>query len=240
MNVNIGLILWRKRDNVFRKLFWTVLFMFFSYCGAEGQKNYIIEPTCSDTSNMPLVIFFTGDFGKSSFDEKLTDSLCAVHMPLMAVNSYKYFLKRKTPQQTIDSILPYIDYNLKKYGRQKFILAGYSFGSEVVPFIYNLMSNEWKNKVELIVLLSPSDNSDFKIHFLDQVGFTFKHWPYDVLGEIMKIEDKKIIVFWGADEKKFLKEKFSKYNINVQQLKGGHRHTRVKPVIGKIIEYLKR
>jgi type IV secretory pathway VirJ component len=93
--------------------------------------------------------------------------------------------------------MPHIDYNLKKYNRRKFIFAGYSFGSEVVPFLYNLMSDEWKNKVEFIVLLSPSYNSDFKIHFLDRVGFTYRHWPYDVLHEIMKIDDKKIIVFWG-------------------------------------------
>ena len=58
----------------------------------------------------------------------------------MCINSYKYFRKRKTPQQTLDSILPYIDLNLKKYNRQKFIFAGYSFGSEVVPF--SLQFNE--------------------------------------------------------------------------------------------------
>ena len=115
------------------------------YCDAQAQSNYIIQPVCSDTSNKPLVVFFTGDSGKSSFDEKLTESLCASNMPLMCVNSYKYFLKRKTPQQTLDSILPYIDFNLKKYNRQKVILAGYSFGSEVVPFLYNLMNKEWQD-----------------------------------------------------------------------------------------------
>ena len=168
------------------------------YCDAQAQTNYIIHPGCSDTitSDKPLVIFFTGDSGRSFFDEKLTDSLCVNDIPLMCINSYKFFHKRKTPQQTLDSILPYIDLNLRRYNRRKFIFAGYSFGSEVVPFLYNLMSEEWKDKVEFIVLLSPSYNSDFKIHFLDQVGFTLKRWPYDVLHEIMKIDDKKIIVFW--------------------------------------------
>jgi type IV secretory pathway VirJ component len=211
-------------------------FLVIFYCNAQAQSNYIIHPACSDTGNKPLVIFFTGDSGRSSFDKKLTDSLCANNIPLMCINSYKYFRRRKTPQQTLDSILPYIDFNLKKYNRQKFILAGYSFGSEVVPFLYNIMSNEWKNKVEFIVLLSPSDNSDFKIHFLDQVGLSLRHWPYDTLGEIMKIDDKKIIVFWGADEKTFLKEHFTKHNITVYHLKGGHRHTEVTSVIEKINE----
>jgi type IV secretory pathway VirJ component len=206
------------------------------YCNAKAQSDYIIHPTCSDTGNKPLVIFFTGDAGRSSFDETIEDSLCANNMPFMGINSYKYFLKRKSPQQTLDSILPYIDLNLKQYNCQKIILAGYSFGSEVVPFLYNLMSNEWKNRVELIVLISPSDNSDFKIHFLDQVGLTFRHWPYDVLSEIMKIDDKKIIVFWGEDEKKFTKEQFTKHNISVHHIKGGHRHTEVTPVIEKINE----
>jgi type IV secretory pathway VirJ component len=200
----------------------------------HAQKNYIIHPTCRDTTNKPLVVFFTGDGGRSSFDKKIEDSLCANNMPFMGINSYKYFRRRKTPQQTLDSILPYIDLNLKKYNRQKFIFAGYSFGSEVVPFIYNLMSDEWKNKVEFIVLISPSDNSDFDIHFLDQVGLTFRHWPYDVLSEIMKIDNKKIIVFWGEDEKKFTKEEFTKHNITVHHLKGGHRHTDITPVFEKI------
>jgi type IV secretory pathway VirJ component len=101
------------------------------------------------------------------------------------------------------------------------------------------MSEEWKDKVEFIVLLSPSYNSDFKIHFLDQVGFTLKRWPYDVLHEIMKIDDKKIIVFWGIDENKFEKKEFTKHNITVHHLKGGHRRIDVKPVIEEINERIK-
>jgi type IV secretory pathway VirJ component len=207
-----------------------VFFMVILCCTTQAQSNYIIQPTCSNTSTKPLVVFFTGDGGRSKFDEKIQDSLCVNKMPFLGINSYKYFRKRKTPQQTLDSILPYIDLNLKKYNRQKFILAGYSFGSEVVPFLYNLMSEEWKNKVEFILLVSPSDNSDFKIHLLDQWGLTFRHWPYDVLGEIMKIDNSKIIVFWGEDEKKFMKEQFTKHNITVHQLKGGHKHTEIAPV----------
>ncbi len=210
-----------------------VFLMVIFYCDAEAQSNYIIQPDCSDTitSNKPLVIFFTGDSGRSSFGKKLTDSLCANNIPLMCINSYKYFRKRKTPQQTLDSILPYIELNLKRYNRQKFIFAGYSFGSEVVPFLYKQMSNEWKDKVEFIVLISPSYTSDFRIHFLDKVGLTFRHWPYDVPQEIMKIDNKKIIVFWGKDEKRFEKKQFTKRNITVHQLKGGHRHTEVRPII---------
>jgi type IV secretory pathway VirJ component len=203
---------------------------------AGAQTNYIIHPVCSDTitSDKPLVIFFTGDSGRSHFDMKLTDSLCANNIPLMCINSYKFFRKRKTPQQTLDSILPYIDRNLKRYNRRKFIFAGYSFGSEIVPFLYKLMSDEWKAKVEFLVLLSPSYNSDFKIHFFDRVGLTWRHWPYDVLKEIMKIDNKKVIVFWGKDEKNFEKKEFTKHNIAVHHLKGGHRHIDVKPVIDEI------
>ena len=219
---------------MFRK--YLFFFMVLFYCNVQAQSDYIIHPTCMVTSNRPLVVFFTGDGGRSSFDKKIEDSLCANKMPFMVINSYKYFCKRKTPQQTLDSILPYIDLNLKKYNLRKFILTGYSFGSEVVPFLYNLMSDEWRNKVEFMVLISPSDNSDFEIHFLDQVGLTFRHWQYDVLNEIMKIDATKIIVFWGEDEKKFEKEEFTKHNITVHHLKGGHRHTDVTPVFEKIRE----
>ncbi len=226
----------RKTFIMTKKYIFILLVLF--YCPAQAQTNYVINPGCSDTitSSKPLVIFFTGDSGRSFFDEKLTDSLCANDIPLMCINSYKYFRKRKTPQQTLDSILPYIELNLKKYNRRKFIFAGYSFGSEVVPFLYNLMSNEWKEKVEFIVLLSPSYNSDFEIHFLDQIGLNSRRWPYDVLHEILKIDDKKIIVFWGKDERKFEKKEFTKHNITVHHLKGGHRHIDVKPVIDEINE----
>jgi len=209
------------------------------YCNAEAQTNYIIHPSCRDSTSKPLVVFFTGDGGRSKFDKNIEDTLCANNMPFLGINSFKYFRKRKTPQQTLDSILPYIDMYLKKYNRPKFTLAGYSFGSEVVPFVYNLMSDEWKNKVELIVLISPSDNSNFKTNLFDMAGLTFRHWPYDVLGEIMKIDSSKIIVFWGEDEKKFQKEAFTKHNITVHQLKGGHRRIDVLPVFERIREDVK-
>jgi type IV secretory pathway VirJ component len=206
------------------------------YFDARAQTNYIIHPECSTSSDKPLVVFFTGDSGRSFFDKKLTDSLCANNIPMMCVNSYKFFRSRKTPQQTIDSILPYIYLNLKKFNCRRFIFTGYSFGSEVVPFLYNLMNDEWKDKVEFIVLLSPSYNSDFKIHFFDRIGLTYRHWPYDVLHEILKIDNKKIIVFWGKDEKKFEEKEFTRHNISVHHLKGGHRHIDVKPVIDEINE----
>jgi type IV secretory pathway VirJ component len=208
-------------------------------CNAQAQSNYIIQPECSSSENKPMVVFFTGDSGRSSFGAKLTDSLCADRIPLLCINSYRFFSRRKTPQQTLDSILPYITTNLKKYNCRKFIFAGYSFGSEVVPFLYNLMSDEWKDKVAFIVLISPSDNSDFEIHFLDQLGLTFRRWPYNVPKEIMKIDDKKIIVFWGKNEKRFEKKEFTKYNIAVHRLEGGHRHTDVSPVIDEINERIK-
>jgi type IV secretory pathway VirJ component len=205
-----------------------------SYGSVQAQTNYIIQPECSNTGNKPLVVFFTGDSGRSSFGAKLTDSLGAENIPLMCIDSYKYFRKRKTPQQTLDSILPYISRDLKKYNCRKIILSGYSFGSEVVPFLYNLMDDEWKEKVDFIVLISPTDNSDFKIHFFDQLGLNLSHWHYNVLKEIMKIDDKKIIVFWGKNEKRFEKKRFTKNNITVHRLEGGHRHTDVRPVIKEI------
>ena len=101
------------------------------------------------------------------------------------------------------------------------------------------MNDEWKERVEFLLLISPSDNSDFKIHFLDQIGLGRTHWPYDVLSEIMKIDGKKIVVFWGEDEKKFTRKQFTKYNISVHHLRGGHRHTDVTPVYNKIREVVK-
>ena len=212
-------------------LVFPLLFFFFN---SYGQSNYVIEPACNNIGNRPLVVFFTGDGGRSTFDRKIEDSLCVNGMAFMGINSYKYFRKRKTPQQTLDSILPYIELNLRQYNLQRIILAGYSFGSEVVPFIYNLMSKDWQNKVAYIVLISPSGNSDFKIHFLDQIGLTLRHWPYNVVNEILKIDEKKIIVFWGKNEKKFTRKQFTRHNITVHQLKGGHRHTEIAPVFEKI------
>ena len=43
-------------------------------------------------------------------------------------------------------------------------------------------------------------------------------------------------MFWGKDEKKFEKKEFTKHNITVHHLKGGHRHIDVKPVIDEINE----
>ena len=105
------------------------LMMIGFYLNTQAQSNYILHPVCNNVSNKPLVVFFTGDGGRSAFDKKIEDSLCVNNVPFMGINSYKYFRKRKTPQQTLDSFLPYIDYDLKKYHLQKVILAGYSFGS---------------------------------------------------------------------------------------------------------------
>ncbi len=220
-----------------RKLLFFILVLF--YGSAQAQHKYIIPPACSGVGNKPLVVYFSSDGGWHRYDKKLADSLCTYNIPLLGINSFKFFRKRKTPQSTLDTVLPYIDQDLKKYNCKKVILAGYSFGAEVIPFLYNLMNEEWKNRVEFLVLLSPSSTSDFKIHLYDQLGIHCRHEPYNVLDAIMKIDNKKIMVFWGKDEKKFLKKNFTKRNITVYRLPGGHRRTNVSPVISQINERIK-
>ena len=90
-------------------------------------------------------------------------------------------------------------YYRKNWGTKSFVLAGYSFGADILPAIYNRLSPKDKDSVGLLVLLALANSADFEIHVSGWLGQSAGELP--LAPELMQIPKNKILCIYGKDEK---------------------------------------
>jgi len=166
-----------------------------------------------------MVLYISGDGGWNTFSQNLCNQFAAAGVPVVALNSLKYFWSRKTPEEATNAAIALIN----KYGpvwkKKNILLCGYSFGADVMPFIYNRLPEAIKERVSRIELLSPSAYTDFEVH----VSYLFMSKKMSVATEIQKI-NKPVICFYGEDEKEKPLENIRRSNFKIIIVNGEHHY----------------
>ncbi|MEO9003906.1 MAG: AcvB/VirJ family lysyl-phosphatidylglycerol hydrolase [Ginsengibacter sp.] len=169
-------------------------------------------------SGETMVFFITGDGGWNAFSQKLGDQYASSGIPVVALNSLKYFWKKRTPEETAQAVSDLLYQYSREWGKKNILLCGYSFGADVMPFIFTRMPVDLKEKISSIQLLSPSPYTDFEVH----VSYLFMSKKFDVASEVQKI-NKPIVCYYGAEEEKPL-QSIAMNNFKLIILKGNHHY----------------
>ncbi len=181
-----------------------------------------IVTAVADTGK-PMILYITGDGGWNKFSKNLSQALAAKGFPVVALNANDYFWKKKTAAQTTSDITNLTKHYQNLWKRKKFILIGYSFGADVMPFVFNLLPVGLSADVVNINLLSPSTHTDFEIHLFGMIGGNSTSGE-SVVAEINKIISKPLTLIFGQDENNFpLKQLKNKNFVNLT-LEGGHHY----------------
>jgi type IV secretory pathway VirJ component len=175
----------------------------------------------TDTSK-PFVIYITGDGGWNKFSKNLTAALAGKGYPVVSLNAARYFWEKKTPQQTAADISKLITSYQRTWKRKNVLLVGYSFGADIMPFVYNLLSKDLASQVINISLLSPSAKTDFEIHLMVMLGGN--SGGESVIAAINKISNKPFTFIFGEDEDNFPVKELIIKNFTSIKLSGGHHY----------------
>ena len=189
-----------------------------------------------------LAVHLTGDGGWGVTDKGLSAELAKEGIPVVALNSLKYFWTRRTPEEASQDLARIMRrYNLT-WGKRRVVLVGYSLGADTLPFMYNRLPAELKEKVALVVLLGPGPRVDFEFHLTDWLGKSPGRRALNVLPEIEKITQAVIICFYGEDDPGNICRKIDAQIVRVKviSLPTGHRFGRdFGPIVQAILGELK-
>ena len=174
----------------------------------------------NSTADKPLIFYVSGDGGYSGFSENICTIINKMGYKITALNSKSYFDDQKTPEQTTNDIVTYLNTEFNKRKNQQLVLTGYSFGADIVPFVTNILPDSLKKKLISVVLLSPSRSTDFETHIWDMLGGKKKR-SKDVVAEINKMGTMKT-AFILEDEADFPVNEIKLKNYNYYKLAGGH------------------
>jgi len=179
-------------------------------------------PPKGDRDNNVLAVLLTGDGGWRKIDQEIAHTLATNGIPVVGLNTLKYFWKRRTPEEASFALEQIIENFLRKWKKEEVILVGYCFGADLLPFLANRISSENLEKVVIIALIGPGHMVDFKFHPTYWLGGESAGNPRPVLPEVEKLSGKKILCFCGEEENNSLCREMKPSLAKVIVLPGGH------------------
>ncbi|MGC2491681.1 virulence factor family protein [Candidatus Binatus sp.] len=147
-----------------------------------------------------MAVLLSGDGGWRDLDKTIAEDLQQQGVPVVGLDTLRYFWSKKTPQQTADVVAALIQTFMTKWHADKVALVGYSFGADVMPFAYNLLPPSLRDHVVLISLLGLSKSADFEISIRGWLGEPPGSDALPVLPQATKIPPHLIQCFYGQDE----------------------------------------
>ncbi len=185
----------------------------------------------------PFVLYISGDGGFNRFSLGLSNSIHQAGYAVTAIDAKSYFWKKKTPEQTAQDITRYLNKIFDGRQNQNLILVGYSFGADVLPFIIQNFSPFLRSRIRSLILISPATTTDFEIHVSDIFGYAIKR-KMNVVAEINKLSDQKIVTFFGGDENDFPVSSIRVKNYTNIVLPGGHHfNDDTETVVNTLLKY---
>jgi type IV secretory pathway VirJ component len=151
----------------------------------QGQIDQVCDPAAVDAfaalAGLPLVevpltgsgksnsadefaVLITGDGGWARLDRDIAQAFVARGIPVVGLDSLRYFWKERTPDETARDVAAIISSYQRRWHRSHVHLLGYSFGADVLPFVVNRLPAALVSQLRTVTVIAPSDSATFEIH----------------------------------------------------------------------------
>jgi type IV secretory pathway VirJ component len=167
-----------------------------------------------------FAIIMSGDGGWAGLDQDIAAALSARGVPVVGLDSLRYYWTARTPQGVAADTDRMIRYYLSHFGKKRVLLIGYSQGADVLPFAVNRLPPATKAQVALTAILGMSEHALFEFHV--------SSWISDdnsgpaTLPEVNRLTGMPVLCIYGEDEDDSLCPKLDPLKFKVVKVKGGH------------------
>jgi type IV secretory pathway VirJ component len=173
---------------------------------------------------LPLLVFISGDGGWTSFDQGVSEKLVEKGIPVLGLDAQKYFWQARTPEATAAELTKVIRHYMKAWNKKSFVLCGYSFGADIVPFMVTRLPGDLKYMMKGAVMMSPDPKGDFEIHVADMLSFGSSNDKYNVLAEVKKSSSGHVTCIFGKEEESETPKLFKASGAEIKLLPGSHHY----------------
>ncbi|RWR31468.1 virulence factor family protein [Sinirhodobacter populi] len=140
---------------------------------AEGPLNLpITEMAVPKPAQDTMAIIYSGDGGWRDIDREVGATLQKAGVPVIGVDSLRYFWNARKPQDTADDLSRIIRHYQTEWGVKHVLLIGYSFGADILPVSYSLLPTRDQAAVSQMTLMALSHERDDAIHVTGWLGMS--------------------------------------------------------------------
>lgn len=148
-----------------------------------------------------MAVIYSGDGGWRDIDKDIAGRLQGNGIPVVGIDSLRYFWSERTPEQTADDLATVLAHYREAWSRPDVILVGYSFGADILPFAYNRLPADEQADVHRLSLLALSGSADFEIHVTGWLGVEGKSDDSrPTAPELARLPPGLVQCFYGAED----------------------------------------
>jgi type IV secretory pathway VirJ component len=168
-----------------------------------------------------FAILISGDGGWAGLDQAVAGALSAQGIPVVGVDSLRYFWTARTPESTAADIDRIVRYYLNHLHKNRVLLLGYSQGADVMPFIVSRLPPETRKHVALGAVMGLSEHALFEFHVGNWVNAN-QDQGLPTAPEMEKPGGIPMLCIYGDGETDTLCPKLDPQKVKVVKLPGGH------------------
>lgn len=182
-----------------------------------------------------MAVVYSGDGGWRDLDREVAGYLQQQGVPVVGIDSLRYFWSEKTPRQTADDLAKIVRTYGKRWKVRHILLVGYSFGADVLPATYNHLPAHLKQEVAQLSLMALSHQVDYEISVTGWLGVPGAGAGGDPLNDIKMIDPGLVQCFYGKDEQDDACRDLKGSKVDVNELEGGHHFDGDYESLGRLI-----
>lgn len=110
-----------------------------------------------------FAVFISGDGGWADLDQTVSAQLAARGIPVVGLNSLKYFWSARNADITAKDVNRIIEQYTMRWQKSRVLLIGYSFGADVMPFVYNRLPAATRASVASMSLLGLGTGATYEV-----------------------------------------------------------------------------
>lgn len=169
-----------------------------------------------------MAVIYSGDGGWRDIDKQVGDVLQQQGVPVVGIDSLRYFWSERDPQATSDDLAKLMDYYRKRWNVRNVLLIGYSFGADILPRTFNLLPPAERARVRQVTLMALSHRVDYKISVLGWLGASGQGDAGDPIDDIKRIDPSLVQCIHGTEEEDDACPDLKGTGVDVVAIEGGH------------------
>ncbi|MCC4606538.1 AcvB/VirJ family lysyl-phosphatidylglycerol hydrolase [Xanthomonas campestris] len=151
-----------------------------------------------DSDDDTFVIFVSGDGGWAGLDEEVADALAAQGIPVVGLDSLRYFWTERTPQGFATDLDRIARVYAQRWQRKRVVLIGFSQGADVLPAAINKLPAQTRQNIRMTALLSVGKLADYEFHVSNWLGSDDEGVP--IAPEVQRLPASTTVCIYGQDD----------------------------------------
>jgi type IV secretory pathway VirJ component len=144
-----------------------------------------------------VALIWSGDGGWRDIDQRVGALMAAKGLTVVGIDALRYFWSDRTPEEMARDMALMVK-AADPTERLPILLAGYSFGANVLPFAWPKIAADIRARTRLIALLAPEEKTGFQISVGGWLGLSTG--DADVVAAILALPPAITLCVHGQDE----------------------------------------